>query len=61
MQLFLIWNQLFYTGKCILGVKGNKPFLLRQRTMVEVEEEKKCDVLEELMKGQNNLGPEINE
>ena len=61
MQLFHIRNQLFYIVKCISDLRGNKPFLLCKRTIVEVEEETECDVLEELMKGQNNLGPEGNE
>lgn len=61
MQLFHIGKQIFYVVKCILDLRGNKPFLLCKRTTVEVEEERECDVLEEFMKGQSNLGSEGNE
>lgn len=56
-----IRNQLFYSVKCISDLRGNKRFLLC-KTIVEAEEERECDVLEEFMKGQNNLRQkEINE
>lgn len=49
MQPFHIKNQVVYIVKYIFHLRGIKPFLLFKRTIVEVEEEKECDVLEELM------------
>jgi len=57
-QLFHVRNQLFCIVKHILDLRRRKPFFLCKGTIVEVEEEKECDVLEEAVKGQNNFRPE---
>lgn len=44
MQLFHIRSWLFCIVKCILDLRGNKPFLWCKRTIVEVEEERECAV-----------------